>query len=132
MMLYVTSAHQKSISLKEALTPLEKEGFTLNIVETKQADPSNYAGWVPYRIKISGADHEGVVHEVSRYLAKHQVNIENMESSIVSAPMSGTPLFMINATVVAPPHVSLNELSHGLEKVGDELNMDTEVSSFNG
>ena len=132
MMMLLTTPDEQFKRLQERLKSLEKDGFTINIVETSPIDSTKYSGWIPYQIKMTGADHEGVIYDITRHLSKHNINIESMETSIVSAPMSGTPLVSVSAVVVVPPDVSFHDLEEGLEKDGDGLNMDTEVAPYTG
>ena len=132
MMMHLTAPDEQFESLQKSLKALKNEGFTVNIVETSPVDIAKFSGWIPYQIKMAGADHEGVVHDITHHLTKNNINIENMETSIVSAPMSGTPLFSVSAIIVVPPAITFNDLEDGLEKVGDGLNMDTEVAPYTG
>ncbi|MCP4297064.1 MAG: transcriptional regulator [Proteobacteria bacterium] len=127
MMMQISVPNEKFDDLKENLDKLKTEGFLVNIVETNQEDKSKFAGWVPYQINIIGADHEGVVHDVSQYFTKYKINIESMETSITSAPMSGTPLFSIYTTVMIPPDLNYQDFADGLEVVSDDLNMELEI-----
>ena len=60
-------------------------------------------GWLPYRVEVQGADHEGIIHEVAHYLSSHGISIESMDSETPPAPTSGSPLFAMTAQVVVPP-----------------------------
>ncbi len=64
------------------------------------------------------------MHDVSRILAEHDVNVDELESSIGSAPMSGEAMFEAHAVLVVPPTVSLPSLQSALEVLGNELMVD--------
>ena len=132
MLLLIETPADRFECLRKDLISLREEGYIVNIVETEQDDAKKYTGWLPCQIEMTGADHEGVVHLITRYLAEHSINIESLETSVMKAPMSGTPLFAIKAVVVIPPGFTLPRLEQGLKKVGDELNMDTKVMPFTG
>ncbi len=132
MMMHLTTPDDQFEGLQQVFDKLKKEGFSINMVETNPADAAKFAGWTPYQIKMTGADHEGVVHVITHHFTKNNINIENMETSVVSAPMSGIPLFSVKAIIAVPPDITFQQLEEGLEKVGDELNMDTHVSRYTG
>jgi glycine cleavage system regulatory protein len=54
-----------------------------------------------------------------------------MDTEVLNAPMSGTPLFTMTAVVFAPPNLSA-DWREALAEVGDDLNVDTEVSLYTG
>jgi len=111
---------------------LSEDGFKVIITETNYPDPSKYAGWLPYQIELKGADHEGIIHKVSRQIADFGVNIESMETNVVKAPISGTPLFTLNAVVFVPPDQTHHDLVEKLHEVGDELNVDIDLVPYKG
>ncbi|MCA9995170.1 MAG: hypothetical protein KDE56_05450 [Anaerolineales bacterium] len=118
--------------LREGVRALRNQGYKVTTRETERGDSMRYAGWLPYLVTVNGADHEGIIHEITQHLADHGVNIETMDTGMVPAPMSGTPLFTMTAVVVAPPALSYHDLREELEDVGDSLNVDTEVTPYRG
>ncbi len=116
---------------RDAMVRLESEGYQVTTRETT-AEGVRYAGWLPYRIWVNGADHEGIIHHISGYLAEQGINIETLNTGTVHAPMSGTPLFTMEALVLVPPTRSLGALRGELERVGDSVNVDTEVTPYTG
>ena len=75
-------------------------------------------------LHITGADRPGIVHDVARILAEHDINVDELESSIGSAPMSGEAMFEAHAVLLVPPTVSLPSLRNALEVLGNELMVD--------
>jgi glycine cleavage system transcriptional repressor len=132
MLMLVSIPAQKFEKLKERIHGLEDDGFSVVTCQTKQNDPVKYSGWMPYKIEVSGADHEGIIHHVTHRLADHRINIETMDTGMVKAPMSGTPLFMMSATVLVPPSFSFSALRDDMTIIGNELNVDIEVSPYKG
>ena len=119
-------------ALRDEVTRLQNEGYQVTTRETEMGHSPEYSGWLPYTIEINGADHEGIIHHITRYLAEKGINIETLTTGMVPAPMSGTPLFTMSAVVVAPPSLTLNELRNELAAVGDRLNVDTDVAPYIG
>jgi len=82
---------------------------------------------VPYVLRLTGADHEGIVSQVARYLAQQGVNVEDLETDVVPAPVSGTPLFRMEALLQAPPEVGLNDLRDRLRGIAQDLAVDIDL-----
>jgi glycine cleavage system transcriptional repressor len=132
ILMYISLQTESHNQLNVGIQKLSNEGFKIIITETKQTDPSKYAGWLPYRIEVTGADHEGIIHKISQKIAGFGINIESMETNVVKAPISGTPLFTLTATIFVPPDKTQHDWSEKLHNVGDELNVDIEVIPYKG
>jgi glycine cleavage system transcriptional repressor len=119
-------------ALRTHIRGLRKEGYKLTTNETEQSDSQQYAGWMPYELALRGADHEGILHGVTQYLAEWGINIETMDTNMVKAPMSGIPLFMMEGIVVVPPGLKTQEWREGLEEIADRLIVEIDVSPYAG
>jgi glycine cleavage system transcriptional repressor len=125
MMLSLSS--EKLDSLIRDLKGLNEKRLMVISRQTDFSRMDKFKGFVPYEISVLGADHEGIVNSVARYLASEQINVEDMDTRVTHAPNTGTPLFSMTARVQAPPSLSLSELRTKLAEVGDELDLDIEV-----
>jgi len=76
------------------------------------------------RLELTGADRPGIVRDVARVLAERGVNVEELESSVSSAAMSGEPLFTARAVLRLPPQLTLADVRSGLELLSSELMVD--------
>ena len=132
MLMLVSAPEDKLSALEREAEKLGTEGFAITARPTEQTDPTQYAGWVPHEVAVSGADHEGIIHRITHRLAELKVNIESMDTGTVTASMSGTPLFTMSAIVLAPPDLPRRKLAGHLEAVGDELNVDIDVTPYTG
>ena len=131
-LMFVTLPSEYIGELRLKVNKMTDEGFKVIITETKRPDPSKYTGWLPYQINVNGADHEGIIHKVSQQIAGFGINIESMETNVVKAPISGTPLFTLTAVVFAPPEQTHHDSIEKLEVVGDELNVDIDILPYKG
>ena len=77
-----------------------------------------------YRLQLSGADHEGIVHDLARFLAGCGINVESMDTAVVPAPMSASPVFQMDAEIRVPPSVSIDQLRSDLEEIAHRLAVD--------
>lgn len=113
--------------LDALLDRLVARGYKTSITRADLDADHGRDGWLPFRIEVHGADHEGIIHQVARYLSTQGISIESMESRCTPAPTSGAPLFDMVADVVVPPALSTTPWQAGLSKVGENLNLDIDV-----
>ena len=76
------------------------------------------------RLAVTGADRPGIVRDVSRVLAERGVNVDELESTLESAPMSGETMFAARARLLVPPSLELSTLRSSLETLGNDLMVD--------
>ena len=126
MLMLVTVSDAEFSNLDKDFQVLRTDGYQVTMVQT-EGDAKKYAGWLPYEIDVTGADHEGIIQEVSHHLASQGINIESLDTSSTPAPMSGTPLFTMKGIVLVPPKLNFNTWSDALEEVGDKLNVSVKV-----
>ena len=77
------------------------KGTEANTVIAGENCKNNTAG-ENCQISLSGADNEGIVKVLSKYLEEKSINIVEMDTHISQAPISGSPLFNLNAAVSIP------------------------------
>jgi len=80
------------------------------------------------RLDLIGNDRPGIVHDIARALAERQINVDELETTCVSAPMSGEMLFKATAALRAPEGVAIDELRDRLENLADELMVDIQLA----
>jgi glycine cleavage system regulatory protein len=105
--------------LERAVQELDAEGLKLTV--ERGAAQSDQHG---LSIDLVGLDRPGIVRDVSAALARHGVNIDELETDVSSASMSGEPLFHARIHVLLPRDVSLESLQRDLEAIADELMVD--------
>ena len=126
MLMLVALPAEKLAGLQTHLQSLVVQGFK---VTTQQTQPVRQPAGMPYHIQVIGADHEGIIHEVSQYLAEHGINIEALDTETSAAATSGTPLFSMKALVLVPPALQTQDWQAALDGIGQRLNVDVNVSS---
>lgn len=75
-------------------------------------------------ISITGHDEPGIVKRVFARLSDLGVNVEDLQTSLESAPMAGHLLFCARGTVSLPDGLELPEMTDALEEVGSDLTID--------
>jgi len=80
------------------------------------------------QISLSGADNEGIVKVLSKYLAGKFINILEMETHISNAPITGTPLFNLLAIITIPDNTDLAEIQSDLTLIAQKLGVEIIVN----
>jgi len=84
---------------------------------------------------LSGADNPGIVHKVTSILAKHDLSIDEMETSDEEAPFGGTLLFNMTGTVSAMHPLAsgfnVEKIRDELINLGESLNCDIDLEDIN-
>jgi glycine cleavage system transcriptional repressor len=107
-------------------TRMEAEtGLLIKVKSPAARKPAEF--FLPYKVVASCMDHPGVVHQISAVLSALGINIESMETSTYSAPVSGTPLFQLEAHVAVPTRTNINQLRERLDQLQREENIDIEL-----
>lgn len=127
VLMLVAVPEGKGEGLAADFKPLADKGYTVAIVPARAEPDHGTAGWNPFHIEVDGADHEGIIHEVARHLAAHNISIEEMDSESAPAPTSGSPLFSMRALVLAPPGTD-DSWAEGLREIGWRMNLEIEVA----
>lgn len=99
-------------------------------VTTKISSPEpsvQLVGYVPYELFITGADHEGIVHSITDYLASQGINIEELSADVFNAPISGTPLFSMRSVIEVPPQITMANLKEKLAQIAASQGVDIEL-----
>jgi glycine cleavage system transcriptional repressor len=115
-------------ALEKELSGLKSETITATTKATKPLDPQRFANHHQYELILNGADHEGIVHNVSTFLRDRSINIESMETTVVPAPVTGSPLFKMKAALIVPPTISAAELNKHLAEIGTAQGVDISIS----
>jgi glycine cleavage system regulatory protein len=112
-------------SLEAELRTLGEQG--LHVVIERTDEPADRES-TRLELDLLGADHPGIVAEISAALAERDVSIEELSTDVRDAPMSGGTLFEARALLEAPPAVSTEELRSMLEALADELMVEIRLS----
>jgi len=108
-------------ALQAALAELEKDG--LRVVAQSGAQPGAEVVRA-MELQVIGQDHPGIVRDVSDVLLRHGVNIEELVTDHISAPMAGGLLFSAKARLHVPDGTDAEQLRTELETIADDLMVD--------
>ena len=102
-----------------ALEALDAEGLT--VIARTTREPPQAQAFHEFLLELVGNDHEGIVRDITQALKSHGVNIEELETNVESASMSGGDLFKARVRLKAPVDVDPEQLQQDLEDIADEL-----------
>lgn len=122
--LLVTIDKARSDELVASLRSLEP---ALQVTVRPTAPPPKAAG-VHVQLEITGNDRPGIVRDISKILVERGANIEDLESEVGSAPMSGDQMFTVRIELRAPS-LDLADLRARLEALAGELMVDMSVTA---
>jgi glycine cleavage system regulatory protein len=119
--LLVSVERARTDELVASLSALQARGLHVVARPTERVAPPAAPRM---RLALTGNDRPGIVRDVARLLTERGVNIEELESGVQSAPMSGEALFVARAVLQLPAHLGLADLRRSLEALGSELMVD--------
>jgi len=122
--LLVTVDATRTDQLVASLRGLESAGLQITVRPTARVTPD--AG-MHVRLEVTGQDRPGIIRDVSHVLAERSINVEEIESEVTSAAMSGEHMFAARARLFAPPGTDLADLRARLERLAGELIIDLAV-----
>jgi glycine cleavage system regulatory protein len=77
-------------------------------------------------LEVVGNDRPGIIRDISHVLARHGVNIEELDTEVTGAAMSGEPVFRARARVRLPESADISAIRDTLEAMADHLMVDLE------
>ena len=83
-----------------------------------------------YHLYINGADNEGIVHAFSNFLSSIDINIDEVSTKIENAPMSATPLFMMDIVIGSKTKLDIGDVSNNLNGIATKLGVDVSLKSI--
>lgn len=93
----------------------------LKLVIEKAEPESGVGNQQTVELNLVGNDRPGIIREISHVLAQLGVNVEDLETDCVPAPMTGDVLFKAKAVLKVPNETELATLQAALEKLADDL-----------
>jgi glycine cleavage system regulatory protein len=118
--LRVRAPAERVEALEQALKSLESQGLRV-VCERGAAEEEPFR---TVRLELVGADHPGIVRDVSVALARRRINVEELIAECTEAPMAGQPLFKATATLQLPAEVSVDQLREALESIAHDIMVD--------
>jgi glycine cleavage system regulatory protein len=110
------------------LTVVAEPGFRERLDGVPPSGVTRAEEFRAFALQVFGSDQPGIVRDISRVLAQHGVNIEELETEVTSAPMSGETLFHARAQLGIPATMSGEQLRTVLETIANDLMVDVTLA----
>ena len=85
---------------------------------------------IQYQIDLSGADNEGIVKVLSKYLAEKSINILDIQTHISNAPITGTPLFNLKTITTIPENLNIIDIQSDLKQISKKLGVEITINQL--
>lgn len=105
-----------------------REISELNI-QLYPADPKPAGERQTLEIDLLGQDRPGLVQTLTQAVARKGGNVEDFESSLESAPMSGGTLFRARLLVSINSQADIEQLQLEIERIGEDLMCEIKLDS---
>ena len=123
--LRLTIEQSQAERLTTALAALGGSGLKVIVEPSAQRDEAPSPKTLD--VELVGHDRPGVIRDISRVLTHRGVNIEELETEVTSAPMTGDGLFRAHARLRMPPTLTVAELRSVLESLAADLMVDLSI-----
>jgi glycine cleavage system transcriptional repressor len=104
-------------------------GLSFTSRPTKSPEEHRRGDVAPCLVVAEALNYEGIVRSVSTALHQVGVNIVSLETTAYNAPVTGSPLFRLEARVDVPRGVTVRKVREAMERVAEQENIDIEVRS---
>lgn len=111
-------------SVSDLLRKLGEHGLQVFV---QRGEPEGEATVRHAHLDLLGSDRPGIVQRISRGLAQHSVNVDELETELTTAPMSGEKLFRARAELRLPGDLDVGVLRASLESIGHDLMVDLKL-----
>lgn len=82
------------------------------------------SGMMPYAIDAVCADRAGVVHEIARFMADNDLQIQDLYTNTYQAANTGTQMFSVHMTINIPTDTAVSLVRNDFMDFCDRLNLD--------
>ncbi len=80
-----------------------------------------------YKLDLLGQDQPGIIYRISSALANNGATVQEMESEVIDASMSGEKLFKASIKICLAEGHDIDQLGRVLEDLANELIVDIEL-----
>jgi len=127
VIILITGASEELFNIANAYHELERQ-TGLSIAIKTPSSRKHSESLLPYNLTASCMDHPGIVHKLSQVLSNMGINIESMETKTYPAPVSGTPIFSLEADLSIPASININLLRERFAQIQKDENIDIDLS----
>jgi len=121
---HITVPREQAEPLAADLAKLSADGIAITL---RQDARTKAPAGDHVRLELTGVDHPGIVLEVTRALEAHGVSIDELQTNVFPASMTGEAMFSAKAGLVLPAGLSMADLRATLEHIAGDIMVDIEL-----
>ena len=125
-MLLLISIKKENIKLLENKLLLYND-LSVTLKQTANEKSANNI----YLFILKGADNEGIVHMFTQLFSKYNISIIDVETKLLNAPTTGSPLFYMKLILEIPKNILMAGIIKKCHNLEDENNVAIKISKFN-
>ena len=113
-----------AIAKIENLLPRLERELDVTTVAQRAEKRRRGSDLMPYAVEVVAADQVGIVHQITQFFERREINIEDMYSGTYTAAHTGTTMFSLHMTISIPTDVSIAAMRSEFMDFCDQLNLD--------
>jgi len=102
----------------------------LNSVINNIRSSNSLSNYKKYNFLLECIDNEGIIHHFTKYLNQKKINIEEMNTSTINAPITGSTLFNLESIICIPKDLDINKLKSRLNILSEKYNVNYRLLLF--
>jgi glycine cleavage system transcriptional repressor len=115
-------------AINSLLPEFPKIGERLGLrLEGRRTAAPRSEGGLPYVIESVSLDTPGIVHSISALLRRENINIVDLETATVPAPLTGAPMFLMKLRIALPSGIRIASLKREVERLAEEQDLDIKL-----
>ena len=131
LLLQVSGNWNNIAKLEDQLPGLE-ERLGLTITAHRTGERETGLDLLPYGVDVVALNQPGIVHNLARFFAERQINIQEMVTTSYAAAHTGTPMFSVHLTIEVQAHTQIAALREEFIEFCDQLNLDAVIEPIKG
>lgn len=109
--------------LESALTRLERDD-QLRLTFYRTGPKATQPNLLPYLVEVVAADKAGILHQLAEFFVRHDISVEQLQSTRYRAMQTGADMFSAQITVGIPSNTHIAALRDDFLEFCDGLNLD--------
>lgn len=118
MLILASISNEKIKSLQDNLLSLKDLNISIKKTQPLSSDKINEFNFI-----LKGADNEGILHNCTKLFHELNINVIDLETKLLNAPNTGSPLFYIKAIIHLKDINILDELKKKILSIENEYNV---------
>jgi len=129
IMLLVSGDENNLKQLEKSIPELEA-AFSDLVFTSKHTKQKQHQPGLNYKVSVVALDHQGIVHNLTRFFSERNINIEDLNTNSYAAPHTGTKMFAVDMKLNIPENTAIVQLRDAFIQHCDDLNLDASFESI--